>query len=145
LHGLGQDALAHRNKSGVDTIDTAPAEQHDRFGITILGAKPEILSPLPDDLMQQRIGAADEIGEIAADVVAIGDALRHRLLLRHELIGEPTLLASPLRTNGIRVLKIEVTASILLDLHAQPRIAMVIPVHRVWRKTQDQACPLCHG
>ena len=63
--------------------------------------------------MDQRIGAADEVGEIAADVVAIGNEARHRLLLGHELIGEPTLLARPLRADGVGILKIEVTASTL--------------------------------
>src|ERR687891_113506 len=66
------------------------------FSIAILGAKPEIRASLTDDLMDQRIGAADEVGEIAADVVAIANEARHRLLLAHELIGEPSLLARPL-------------------------------------------------
>jgi hypothetical protein len=73
---------------------------------------------LADDLVDERVGATDEVGEVTADVVAVGDEARHRLLLRHQLIGEPALLACPLRPNGIRVLKIDVTLSTLQYLHA---------------------------
>ena len=70
--------------------------------------------------MDERIGPTDEVGEIAADVVAIGNELRYRLLLGHELIGEPPLFACSLRSDGVGLLEIDVTASTLSYLHAQP-------------------------
>jgi hypothetical protein len=79
------------------------------------------------------LGATDKVRKITADVVAIGNEPRHRLLLAHELIGEAAFLVSSQLTDGVGILKIEVTTSTLEDLHAQPLLSNV---HRATRRIE---------
>jgi len=51
--------------------------------------------------MDQRIGATDEVGEIAADVVAIGNEARQPLALVISLLVSPRILARPLGADGV--------------------------------------------